>query len=137
MILCKFLRGVFTNPFPEWAALLAPVTGWDVTADELQATATRIVLAKRAFNLREGATAADDTLPTRMLSTPLELPSGRSAALDAAGLQAMVDGYYAARGWDADGRPSADDLAGLMLGEPEDLDGRWAHGPAPRPSGVG
>lgn len=116
MILCKFLRGVFTDPFTEWAALLGAVTGWDVTADELKATAGRIVLAKRAFNLREGATAADDTLPARMLTTPLELPSGRSAALDAAGLQAMVSGYYVARGWDAAGRPSDEGLTGLLLG---------------------
>ena len=81
MILCKFLRGVFTDPFTEWAGLLAPVTGWDLDAAELRATAQRIVRAKRAFNLREGATAADDTLPARMLETPLELASGRSATL--------------------------------------------------------
>ena len=37
LILCKFLRGVFEDPFPDWAALLAPVTGWDVTGDELRA----------------------------------------------------------------------------------------------------
>ena len=52
------------------------VTGWDVDAAELHATAQRIVLAKRVFNQREGATAADDTLPPRMLETPLELGSG-------------------------------------------------------------
>jgi aldehyde:ferredoxin oxidoreductase len=105
MILCKFLRGVFTDPFTEWAALLAPVTGWDLDADELRATARRIVTAKRAFNLRAGATAADDTLPARMLETPLVLASGRSAALTADTLRSMVAGYYAARGWDAEGRP--------------------------------
>ncbi|MEN3298424.1 aldehyde ferredoxin oxidoreductase C-terminal domain-containing protein [Pseudonocardia sp.] len=115
MILCKFLRGVFTDPFTEWAALLTPVTGWTLDADELRATARRIVTAKRAFNLRAGATAADDTLPARMLETPLVLASGRSAALSAATLGSMVAGYYAARGWDADGRPSAGDLGGLLL----------------------
>ena len=115
MILCKFLRGVFTDPFTEWAALLAPVTGWILDADELRATARRIVTAKRAFNLRAGATAADDTLPARMLETPLVLASGRSAALSAATLGSMVAGYYAARGWDGAGRPSAEGLAGLLL----------------------
>ena len=29
----------------------------------------------------------------------MELASGRTATLTAATLQAMVDGYYAARGW--------------------------------------
>src|SRR3954462_15018856 len=30
LILCKFLRGVFDDPFPEWARLLSAVTCWDV-----------------------------------------------------------------------------------------------------------
>jgi aldehyde:ferredoxin oxidoreductase len=115
MILCKFLRGVFEDPFTEWAALVASVTGWDVDAAELHTTARRIVLAKRVFNLREGATAADDTLPRRMLDTPLELSSGRTAALTEDRLRAMVGGYYAARGWDAEGRPKLEDLTGLRL----------------------
>ena len=59
LILCKFLRGVFDEPWPEWAALLAPVTGWDVDAATSSArTARRIVVAKRLFNLREGWTRA-------------------------------------------------------------------------------
>ena len=29
----------------------------------------------------------------------------------------MVGGYYAARGWDAEGRPGRDDLAALRLGD--------------------
>jgi aldehyde:ferredoxin oxidoreductase len=117
MILCKFLRGVFTDPFTEWAALLASVTGWDIDADELHATARRIVLAKRVFNQREGATAADDRLPQRMLETPLELDSGRVATLSPQRLQTMVDGYYAARGLDPAGRPDPGDLADLLLGQ--------------------
>ncbi len=116
MILCKFLRGVFVDPFTEWAALLSMVTGWDVDAAELHATARRIVLAKRVFNLREGATAADDTLPPRLLETPLELGSGRVAGLSADRLHAMVACYYVERGLDAHGRPSAAAEAALLLG---------------------
>jgi aldehyde:ferredoxin oxidoreductase len=115
MILCKFLRGVFEEPFDEWARLLGTVTGWDLDAAELRATAARIVRAKRAFNLREGATAADDRLPARMLATPLELDSGRTATLTAERLQAMVDGYYAARGLDPAGRIAKSDRSELLL----------------------
>jgi aldehyde:ferredoxin oxidoreductase len=115
MILCKFLRGVFEDPFTEWARLLGLVTGWDLDAAELQAAASRIVRAKRAFNLREGATAADDTLPVRMLETPLELGSGRTATLTAERLRSMVSGYYVARGLDQDGRVPRSDLADLLL----------------------
>ena len=107
LILCSFLSGVFDEPYDEWAALLSPVTGWDVTGDELRATARRIVLAKRAYNLREGWTPADDWLPARFLEQPLTVGSGRTAALSAERLRAMIDAYYDARGLDAQGRPVA------------------------------
>jgi aldehyde:ferredoxin oxidoreductase len=105
LILCKFLRGVFDEPWREWAELLAPITGWDVDEDELRATARRIVVAKRLFNLREGWTRAEDTLPERFLSEPLELDSGRPATLTAERLQAMVGRYYSGRGLDEHGVP--------------------------------
>ena len=109
LILCKFLRGVFADaddpeaPWEEWAHLLAVVTGWDVDAAELRATAARIVLAKRAYNQREGWRPEDDWLPARLLEQPLTMPSGRTARLTSARLRAMVDGYWAARGLDAHG----------------------------------
>jgi aldehyde:ferredoxin oxidoreductase len=115
LILCKFLRGVFADPLPEWAGLLSAVTGWDVDGDELQATARRIVLAKRAFNYREGATREDDWLPERFLSEELTVASGRSAALTPEGLRAMIDAYYAERGLDADGRVRPEDVGDLRL----------------------
>ncbi len=121
LILCKFLRGVFTEPtednptgepWAEWARLLALVTGWDVDADELRATARRIVLAKRAYNLREGWRPEDDWLPPRLLSETLPMGSGRTARLTPDRLRAMVDGYWAARGLDAHGRPRTGVRAG-------------------------
>ena len=105
MVLCRFLRGVFDEPFDEWARLLSLVTGWDVTAAELRATAQRIVLAKRAYNLREGWRPEDDWLPERFLSEELTVGSGRTAALTPERLRSMVDAYWAARGLDAEGRP--------------------------------
>ena len=115
LILCKFLRGVFTDPFGEWAALLSAVTGWDVDGAELQATARRIVLAKRVFNLREGWRPEDDWLPERLLSEPLLVASGRVATLTPQRLRGMIDGYYAARGLDGEGRPDPAALADLHL----------------------
>ncbi|HEY6775562.1 MAG TPA: aldehyde ferredoxin oxidoreductase C-terminal domain-containing protein, partial [Thermoleophilaceae bacterium] len=105
LILCKFLRGVFEDPFPDWAELLAPITGWDVTGDELRGTARRIVLAKRLYNLREGWSRAEDWLPDRFLGESLELNSGRQATLTPERLTQMIDAYYAHRGLDQDGRP--------------------------------
>jgi aldehyde:ferredoxin oxidoreductase len=112
MILCSFLRGVFDDPFAEWAALLSPVTGWDVDADELRATARRIVLAKRAYNAREGWRREDDWLPPRLLEEPLDLPSGRTATLTAERLRAMLDGYIRRPRLDAQGAPARDVASG-------------------------
>jgi aldehyde:ferredoxin oxidoreductase len=105
MILCSFLRGVFDEPFREWAELLSLVTGWDVDEAELRETAQRIVLAKRAYNLREGWTPEDDWLPERFLTEDLTLASGRTAGLTPERLRAMISGYYEARGLDPSGRP--------------------------------
>ncbi len=113
MILCKFLRGVFDDPFDEWAELLSLVTGWHMDGDELTDTARRIVLAKRMFNLRAGWTPDDDGLPDRLLDTPVELSSGRTATLARDRLETMIATYHRARGLDADGVPTAsawDDL---------------------------
>ena len=115
LILCKFLRGVFADPFPEWAALLGAVTGWDVDGAELERTAVRIVLAKRLFNLREGWTCEEDWLPERFLSETLELESGRVAALTPQQLHTMIAAYYDGRGLDGDGLPDADRLEALSL----------------------
>jgi len=105
LILCKFLRGVFADPWAEWAHLLSLVTGWDVDAAELHETDRRIVLSKRAYNIREGWRPEDDWLPARLLEETLEMGSGRTAALTPERLRAMVDGYWAARGLDESGFP--------------------------------
>ena len=117
LILCKFLRGVFADPFPEWASLLNLVTGWDVDGEELARTARRIVVAKRLFNLREGWTRSEDWLPERFLTESLELDSGRTAALTADRLEEMISSYYRRRGLRQTGVPSAATVSELTLHE--------------------
>ena len=63
------------------------------------------MLAKRAYNLREGWRPEDDWLPERFLTEELTVGSGRAAALTPKRLRSMVDGYWAARGLDTSGRP--------------------------------
>jgi aldehyde:ferredoxin oxidoreductase len=103
LILCKFLRGVFTDLYAESAELLRHVTGWDIGADELRTTARRIVTAKKVYNIREGWDCSEDTLPPRFLGESVAVGSAK-ARLPRERLQAMIAAYYAARGWDAEGR---------------------------------
>jgi aldehyde:ferredoxin oxidoreductase len=97
LILCKFLRGVFTDFYAEAADMLQKVTGWDVTAGELRDTARRIVAAKHQVNLLAGWTIDEDTLPERFLTTPL--PNDPEASLTRERLHALVVEYHAQRGW--------------------------------------
>jgi aldehyde:ferredoxin oxidoreductase len=99
LILCKFLRGVFTDFYAEAADMLQKVAGWDVTADELRETARRIVAAKRQVNVLAGWTPEEDTLPARFLDTPL--PSDPAAVLSRERLSELVAEYHRQRGWES------------------------------------
>jgi aldehyde:ferredoxin oxidoreductase len=96
LIICKFLRGVFDDFYAEAADMLQWITGWDATADELRATARRIVGIKREFNRLAGWTLEEDTLPDRFLDTPL--PGDPTAAISREQLEALVAEYHRQRG---------------------------------------
>lgn len=114
LILCKFLRGVFTDFVEEAAQLLRLVTGWDVTGEELHQTVRRIVTAKKLFNIREGWTAAEDTLPGRFLQERL-MWNEDAATLPVERLKGMIAAYYHERGWDEYGMVPGDIVAKLDL----------------------
>jgi aldehyde:ferredoxin oxidoreductase len=97
LIICKFLRGIFEDFYAEAADMLHRVSGWDTTAEELRETARRIVGIKRQFNLMAGWTVDEDTLPARLLDTPL--PNDPTAAISRQQLEALVSEYHRQRGW--------------------------------------
>lgn len=111
LILCKFLRGVFTDVVAASADMLQLVTGWDVTPDELRATARRIVDARKWFNQRAGWCPADDTLPDRFFDNPL--PDDPQACLTREQLADAVRAYRQCRGWTTDGYLPPERLAAL------------------------
>jgi aldehyde:ferredoxin oxidoreductase len=105
LILCKFLRGVLMDYYGEIAEMLQLITGFDVTAEELRTTAKRIVTAKKWYNIRQGWTPAEDTLPARFLTDQLPVESGPSAGavLSKEQLQSLITAYNTARDWEPDG----------------------------------
>jgi aldehyde:ferredoxin oxidoreductase len=105
LILCKFLRGVFTEPFTETAELLRAVTGWDVEAEELRSSCRLILDAKKRYNVREGWEPSEDTLPQRFFDEALP-GTGHTTGLDRTLLQSDIEAYNLARGWDHSGWPS-------------------------------
>jgi len=93
--------------------ILTAVTGRTWSAEELVKIGERKVNLERLFNLREGLTPSDDTLPWRVLHEPL--PDGASKG-SVVNLEPMLKEYYEARGWDRKtGYPSAEKLRELNL----------------------
>jgi aldehyde:ferredoxin oxidoreductase len=117
LVLCRFTseRGFGLFIGDPYATMVRAVTGWDVTVDELERVGERIINLERLFNVREGVRRAQDVLPWKVMHEPI--PEGPSAGMQCppAELSAMLDDYYALRGWDADGVPTTARLAALGL----------------------
>jgi aldehyde:ferredoxin oxidoreductase len=90
-------------------------TGIPMTAEELEATGERVWNLKKAFNIREGWTKADDWLPPRALNDPLPSGPGKGVYVTADELRMMIDDYYQARGWTTEGLIPKSKLIALGL----------------------
>ncbi|PSP85048.1 aldehyde ferredoxin oxidoreductase [Halobacteriales archaeon QS_1_68_17] len=97
----------------EWLAAV----GLDYDPAELRATGDRIWNLTRLFNVRAGFTRADDRLPP-MLAGAIGDSTDGPVRVDS--FAAMLDAYYDARGWSADGVPTRGTLDRLDLLEAVD-----------------
>jgi aldehyde:ferredoxin oxidoreductase len=104
------------GPTPEVIfGIVNSVTGWNMKPAELVKIGERVINLCRAFNVREGFSRKDDTLPQR-LSDPLPDGQYRGQRITHDELQSMLDNYYAIRGWDKKtGIPTAMKLRELGL----------------------
>jgi aldehyde:ferredoxin oxidoreductase len=66
---------------------------------------------ERLYNIREGFSRADDTLPPRLLTEP----AGGASEGWVSHLEPMLVEYYRARGWDENGVPKPAKLEALGL----------------------
>jgi len=86
------------------------VTGESISKNDFLTIAGRIETLIRMFNLREGLTRKDDTLPYRTLREPLLDGPAKGQFIGEENLNRMIDEYYACRGWDSAGVPTASTL---------------------------
>ena len=84
----------------------------DWTEERLVDCGERTWNLERQFNLAAGLTAADDTLPKRLLEVPS--PSG-TAKGKVCELDVMLPEYYKVRGWTKEGVPTKETLKRLGL----------------------
>ena len=110
LVYCKFTNMAVSEEF--FARTLTAVTGEHFTVDDLMMVGERVWTLERLYNLREGFTQDDDTLPDRLLNEPV--PEGPSKGFTV-NLAPMLAEYYAFRDWDQYGVPRPEKLKELSL----------------------
>jgi aldehyde:ferredoxin oxidoreductase len=110
LVICKFTNMAVSEEF--YARMLTAVTGIHYTAEGLTLTGERIWNLERLYNLREGFTRADDTLPQRLLLEPVKDGPSQGFTVN---LQPMLEEYYQFRGWTVDGVPTTETIEKLGL----------------------
>jgi len=109
---CKFMGMALDAR--EWCEIIRTLTGWKFDVEEFRKVGERIYNLERAFNVREGLTREDDTLPKRLLEDPL--PEGPAQG-HVNNIEPLLDQYYEFRDWDGTtGKPTAEKLKSLDLG---------------------
>lgn len=98
------------------ADIATALTGITFTEADIWTIGERVNNLAKAFNVREGFTRADDTLPWRVMNEPLPDGLSRGGIIDRETLDGMLDEYYLARGWDpATSKPTRERLVSLGL----------------------
>lgn len=98
LILCRFYRDMYL--WDELATIIGTVTGSSEDRDSLTARAATVSNLVRHFNIREGLTMEDDSLPQWFYQHALE--KGQITEED---LNTMRADYYRLRNWDERGIP--------------------------------
>jgi len=94
LIFCRFFRDFYL--WDELRTIVRVTVGLDLSKEELQGLAADVADLVRSYNVREGVTEADDTLPRRFFTEPLPETGPVMKPDDFARLKSD---YYRLRGW--------------------------------------
>lgn len=103
LVLCRFYRDLYQ--WEDLAAMIKAITGLDLEKESLRSIAGGITNNTRRFNLGEGLTPVEDRLPKRFCH---EVLPETGKVITEEQMEILLKDYYAARGWDEQGRPSGE-----------------------------
>jgi len=95
------------------AELAAAITGWPLDSSALFISGERIVNMERLFNLRYGASSADDRLPDMFFEK--DYNAGEEPSKPQTWMEPMIKEFYDVMGWDQQGQPTPEKLADLGI----------------------
>jgi len=110
LVICRF--STFALSEVHLARMYNAVTGENLKAEDLLKIGERIYNLERLFNVREGFSRKDDTLPERLLKEPVKSGPAQGCVVH---LEEMLDEFYEFRLWDENGIPKPDKLEELGL----------------------
>jgi aldehyde:ferredoxin oxidoreductase len=116
---CKFVfiphnAGVLDPP--QLVEMVNASTDWNMSLWSLMKASERALNVARAFNVREGFTASDDSIPERFFEE-IQFGHSKGAKLDKQEFENALRLYYEMMGWDrSTGLPTAAKLHELGLG---------------------
>jgi len=114
LIACLF--GTLALSMEDYLGALAAISGWSIDHEELQTIAERVWNLTRLFNVREGFTRKEDTLPERLFSEASSEGPSKGQVVNRDKFEEMLDEYYKLAGWDkATGVPTEEKLKDLGL----------------------
>lgn len=100
LIVCRFYRDLYM--WDELSEIIEVTTGMKMDKPYLKRTASYVIDLTRRFNIREGLTKKDDTLPSRFFDEPL---GEEKKVLRREDFNRMLADYYRLRGWSEQGVP--------------------------------
>ena len=115
LLVCDMPAKFIPLSHDDYSKYFEAVTGKPVSKEDFQIIADRIETLIRMFNVREGLTRKDDTLPYRTLHEPLLDGPAKGQFIGEENLNRMLDEYYELRGWDRLGIPKEETLKKYQL----------------------
>jgi aldehyde:ferredoxin oxidoreductase len=111
LIVCDFLP----FGFDRLSAMLEKITGLTYSADGLQKLGEKLSNLNRMYNIKNGRTRKDDTIPGRFFKEEHLSGIFKGKHLTEEIFQKWLDLYYGERGWDTNGVPTDETLSELNL----------------------
>lgn len=101
LVICAFMVDGGGMSFTAVKDLFNATTGWDYTINDLMAVGERAFTVQRLINNRDGYNAGTDVLPKKMFKPAKEgFRAGKVPPFEA-----LMEDYYALRGWNENGEP--------------------------------
>jgi aldehyde:ferredoxin oxidoreductase len=108
MGICKFQCHGFNSPhflkYEHFRKLIKLSADWDYTEKQIREVGPRVLDIERIFNMKQGMTIANDTLPRRYFDDPAPLKIAKGHHIDRKEFAKLLDKYYQLHDWTKEGK---------------------------------